>query len=154
MPNGKITTSDVEKAETLNEHFANVFTIEDTANIPIFVDRGARSTLETVNITVEETSKVIKQIKPDKAQGPDNIHPRVVKECSETIVTPLTAIFRKSLNEQELPKIWKTANVTAIFKAGNKTLPENYRPISITPICCRIMEKNIKEQNSGTLNGQ
>ncbi len=55
-------------------------------------------------------------------------------------------IFRKSIEENKLPKIWKTANVTAIFKAGNSTLPENYRPISITPICCRTIEKIIRNK--------
>ena len=62
----------------------------------------------------------------------------------EQVKKPLKLIFEKSLLQGELPKIWKTANVSAIYKAGKKTSVENYRPISVTPICCRIMEKIIR----------
>ena len=45
-----------------------------------------------------------------------------------------------------MPKEWKNANVTAIHKSGNKSCVENYRPISVTSICCRLMEKNIRNE--------
>ncbi len=145
MDDNSMTTTDMEKAETLNTHFINVFTEEDTVNIPEFEDRPVTTKLENIIITREETLKAINEIKPSKAQGPDNIHPQIVKECQDEIVGPLTDIFNKSIQEGVLPPIWKTANVTAIFKAGNSTLPENYRPISITPICCRTIEKIIRK---------
>ena len=55
-------------------------------------------------------------------------------------------LFRKSLNEGNLPLDWKEANVTPIHKKGPKTSPRNYRPVSLTSIPCKILENLIKEQ--------
>lgn len=57
---------------------------------------------------------------------------------------PLSIIFEKSLNEGVLPQIWKCANVTAIFKSGSKSKPSNYRPISLTSVPGKIMERIIR----------
>ena len=43
-----------------------------------------------------------------------------------------------------LPKVWKTANVTALFKNGSKKEPLNYRPVSLTCIICKVYEKIIR----------
>ena len=53
-------------------------------------------------------------------------------------------LFNKSLESGEIPKEWKLAEVTAIFKKGNKTDPGNYRPVSLTYICCKIMEQFVR----------
>ena len=58
----------------------------------------------------------------------------------------LTIIFEKSLNESVLPQIWKQANVTAIYKKGDKSKPENYRPISLTSVPCKLMERLIRDE--------
>ena len=50
-----------------------------------------------------------------------------------------------SLNTGSLPQDWKTANITAIHKKGNKTMAGNYRPISLTSIVCRVMETLVRE---------
>ena len=51
----------------------------------------------------------------------------------------------KSQTESKLPDIWKRANVTAIHKNGDKTNPENYRPIRLTSVACKLMEKLIRD---------
>ena len=58
------------------------------------------------------------------------IHPKLIKESQAALVEPLTSIFHKSLEENKIPKIWKKANVTAIFKNGERSKANNYRPIS------------------------
>ena len=55
-------------------------------------------------------------------------------------------LFNKSLEKGVVPKEWKYAEVTAIFKKGNKTDPGNYRPVSLTCICCKIMEQFIRDK--------
>ena len=57
---------------------------------------------------------------------------------------PLFLIFKSSLHAGVLPDTWKIANVSPIFKKGNKHVTENYRPISLTSIVCRVMERIIK----------
>ena len=61
--------------------------------------------------------------------------------CSPAASCPNCAIhIRPLLIKDNLQKIGKTANVLSIFKKGNRSLPSNYRPISLTSICCKIME--------------
>ena len=74
------------------------------------------------------------------------MHPKVLKECSEEISTPLYIVFRKSLDSGTLPEDWKTARVTPIFKKGQKTKAGNYRPVSLTCIPCKVMETLIKNK--------
>ena len=52
--------------------------------------------------------------------GPDNVHPKLLKECACQVLTPLKEIFNESLKSGDLPNVWKRANVTAIFKKGNR----------------------------------
>ena len=48
------------------------------------------------------------------------------------------------MNDGEIPKDWKKAFVSTIFKKGSKSLAENYRPISLTCIVCKLMETIVK----------
>ena len=51
-----------------------------------------------------------------------------------------TVLFQASLNQGVLPADWKTANIVPLFKKGDKALPQNYRPISLTSLTCKILE--------------
>jgi hypothetical protein len=80
---------------------------------------------------------MLNTLKIDKSPGPDELHPRVLKEISSSITKPLCHIFKQSL--------WKTVLVSAIFKKGNKSLASNYRPVSFTTVVCKIMEKLVRK---------
>ena len=56
------------------------------------------------------------------------------------IAPALTTIFRRSLELGSLPSDWRCANISPVFKKGNCTKPSNYRPVSLTSICCKVME--------------
>ena len=45
-----------------------------------------------------------------------------------------------------MPNEWKLANVTPIFKKGSKSLPSNYRPISLTSVVCKMLETLIRDK--------
>ena len=64
--------------------------------------------------------KVINELKANKSQGPDDFHPKLIKETVNKIKEPLCKIFDKSLQERVLPDDWKKANVTPVFKSGDK----------------------------------
>ena len=81
----------------------------------------------------------------NKSPGPDDIHPWMLRELAENLAEPLETIFKKSLSEGVIPLDWKNADVTPIFKKGAKNLAENYRPISLTSVTCKLMESIVKE---------
>ena len=58
------------------------------------------------------------------------IYLKLVKETQPAIIGPLTNIFQKSVNEGKISDDWKSANVTTIFKNGDGSKPNNYRPIA------------------------
>ncbi|MES9881006.1 MAG: reverse transcriptase domain-containing protein, partial [Sedimenticola sp.] len=144
--NGNKTTNDEEIAQILNRCFSDVFVIDRDGEPPNFEPRQPDNNLGNIDITNEKVTKVIQQLKASKSAGPDNFHPKLFKETVEKISIPLTLMFQKSLNEGELPISWKIANVTPIFKSGNKQKAENYRPISLTSVPCKLMEKLIRNE--------
>ena len=77
--------------------------------------------------------------------GPDGIHPMLLRECAEVLALPLSIIFRKSLLSGRLPQLWKVSRVSPIFKSGSRAEPLNYRPISLTCMCCKVIERLISE---------
>ena len=88
-------------------------------------------------INVEGVFNLLTKIEPNKAAGPGWIPPRLLKEMAFPIAPLLTFIFQSSLNQGQLPQDWKSANITPIYKKGNRTDPVNYRPISLTSICSK-----------------
>ena len=54
-------------------------------------------------------------------------------------------IFNASLRVQEIPDEWKKAQISAIFKKGDKSQAGNYRPVSLTSVVCKVMESLVRE---------
>jgi hypothetical protein len=98
--------------------------------------------MPSIYTLISETgiNKLLANLNPHKTCGPDNINGRVLKELKDQIAPILTEILKKSLETGETPKDWKHANVAPAFKKGEKYKPVNYRPISLTCICCKLME--------------
>lgn len=92
-------------------------------------------------ISTSEIVDIIKTINPKKASGPDVISHKMLKICPEKIAIPLCIIFNKSLHQCKYPSSWKIANVIALFKKGDSSLPSNYRPISLISCIGKVMER-------------
>ena len=143
-PNGELTQSNEETACCLNTYFATVFTADSNEALPVFPKRSV-DVLDSVEFEEEAILDILKNLKVDKAPGPDGIQPRVLSELKSGLVTPLRLIFEKSLEEKYVPKDWKEATIVPIFKKGRKDSPDNYRPVSLTSAVCKIMEKVIRD---------
>ena len=128
-----------DKAEILNRQYQSVFTNEDTSDIPT-PDGEPYSSMPEITVSIEGVQKLLQKLNPQKACGPDQIPAKILRDLADVIAPPLTLIFQKSLDEGNIPNDWRTANVTAIFKKGERYKASNYRPVSLTSLCCKIQE--------------
>ena len=92
----------------------------------IFLVVRAVQYLDFVSVYISE-NLINGKIQNGKIQGPDSIHPRILKESAEVIALPLSLIFRSSLSSGMIPEKWKWAHITPVFKKGSKNDKENYR---------------------------
>ena len=123
--NGDLKTEDQEKANILNDFFSSVFTVEGNSELPDFKQKVKdEDCINQIEINAVKVLKQLKSLNVSKSCGPDNCHPFFLKECAEEIYLPLTDIFHKSLSSGVIPDDWKKANITCIFKKGNKQDPE------------------------------
>ncbi len=90
--------------------------------------------------------KTLKSLAVNKSMGPDGIHPRLLKETANIMAPQLSLLFSKSMNEGKLPPDWKVADVKPIFKKGQKSNVENYRPVSLTSVVGKVMEGIIRDE--------
>jgi len=118
----------------LNTFFSSVFTDESLKNIPSLGDRSNGSHLDCISITYDDVLNELNRLKTNKSCGPDNCHPRLLKEVKDGLILPLYLLFAKSLQDGVLPSCWKDTTITAIHKNGNRKLASNYHPISLTSI--------------------
>ena len=144
------------KAQILNEQFQSVFTKEDDSCPQL--EGPSHPPITTLDISVEGVRKLLSELRVNKASGPDNIPNRVLRELADELAPALHLIFTQSLSSNQLPSDWRNANISPIFKKGDRHVASNYRPVSLTSVCCKMLEhivlKHIRNHldNHGILN--
>ena len=96
--------------------------------------------MEEITVDPVGVAKLLTKLNIHKASGPDGLSARVLKECSSEIAPVLAYIFNESLAQGAVPDDWRLANVTPVFKKGEKYDAANYRPVSLMCICCKTLE--------------
>ena len=147
---GDVITDDKEAANLLNNYFSSVFTKEDCSFIPepiLVFDQNligpGLSLMEITDVTVENK---LEKLNVSKCPGLDEIHPKLLFELRKKIAKPLSVLYNSSLRSGVVPDEWKEAGVTPLFKKGKKSDAQNYRPVSLTSIICKIMESILKDE--------
>lgn len=99
-------------------------------NNAVSVDTSVRQHLVSINISEEEVLEALNSLDPDKSSGIDTIGPRVLKKCAYSLCGPLHHLFVTSLSKHTIPSDWRIHVITPVHKSGDKSLVNNYRPIS------------------------
>ena len=128
-------------AEILADGFSSVYSVQDLVNpfphqLGVVVGRG----LESVPITVDCVRRVLDSLDVNSSMGPDGVHPCLLKRCP-SLAVPLCLIFKRSLETCVVPPQWKFSEIIPLFKKGSRSDPLNYRPISLTSVCCKSLER-------------
>ena len=130
------------QCDIFNKYFYDQFTEESEYSIDIDFsnDHLFQISFEPGNI-----ERLLKNLDPNKAQGADNIHGKVLKQCSVTLSIPLALLFNICYSTGCIPADWKLANIVPVHKKGSKAEVTNYRPISLTSIIMKTFERIIRD---------
>ena len=106
--------------------------------------------LYLTNIVLSETNiiEAIHELSTSSAAGPDGIPSSLLVNCATELAPILLIVFTHSLSSGVVPPSFKLAAITPVFKSGDRTTPSNYRPISLTSVFSKVLERIIRKQVS------
>ena len=144
--NGMDLIGGKEKAQAFADFFASVYITDSGSEVtPVFNPTVPGVEMEEVQIDINILCSKLKDLNSSKSAGPDGIHPRILKEARETVKWYLKHIFDCSIRSGVVVEDWRTSHVVPLFKKGIKNEVSNYRPVSLTSVCCKILESFIKD---------
>ena len=135
--NGQLHTNTTDKANILNQQFRSVFTPKTPLKlcqlslmaVQDYVDDGflhpsqipseslnSVPQMPNIKVSLNRIFKLLKDLNPYKAAGPDRLKPLVLQRLREVIAPVLQVIYQKSLDTGRVPKDWSTAYVCPLFK--------------------------------------
>ena len=144
LPREKTTPADKiqHSSDELNKFFSRYEKPEVSLPTPPELSNKQSGKLE---ITETSVRKLLRTMDARKGPGPDGIIPRVLKVCADQLSTIITSIFNTSLRTQTTPDSWKRAIIKPLPKISKPSQLKDYRPISLTSVLCKTMEKLIKQ---------
>ena len=146
---GHLISENSSICNILNNDFGSVFNEEKNVDVmpevKCLFNEDNSCMLNSIDISQETIIKKLCNLKINKAPGVDGIIPKILVENSVELSEPLLYIYTKSITSGIVPRDWKKANVTAIFKKGDKAMPCNYRPISLTSHVCKVVESIVRD---------
>ena len=135
-------------ADKFNNLFANVgrrlseqLTTPDNVNFKDYLRIPVVPNMSFSQISEEAVMEVLNNLKQKLSCGHDGISSRLLKASKTVVCKPLTLIINQTLTSGIFPDTLKIAKIIPLFKKGDKTLLENYRPISILPAISKIFER-------------
>ena len=94
-----------------------------------------------ITISRDDVFDLLCQLDVTKSSGPDEVPARLLREGAAWLADPITRLYNLSLHQGCLPRDWTSAHITPVFKKGSKHLVSNYRPISLTCIVVKLLER-------------
>ena len=97
-------------------------------------------------LTVQKFFSLLSKLCKSKATGPDRISARLLREYADLVASSVCAIFNRSIVSGVFPTEWKSTKVIPLFKQGEHSDLNNYRPISIIPVMAKVFERIVYNQ--------
>ena len=138
--NGQSYSKASDCANIFNDTFGSKFSepqVDGLPDAPVFPS----PILDQFIIPPGKVHSLLLSIGKHKACGPDGLSARIIHECATELAVPLEILCRLSVSQAVFPKVWKDANVIPIHKKGDKKNPNNYRGISLLPLCSKVLER-------------
>ena len=143
LVNEKVILNCKEKTKPFTSFFCNQCTLNLTTSVlPTFTYK-TNNRINQVPVEIDGILSVLHKLDPNKATGSDGISSKMLLLCGDSVALPLKIIFSNILTTGIYPDSWKLANITPIYKKADKQLIKNYRPVSLLPICGKLLEKII-----------
>lgn len=154
LDNGKVASN---PCATLNESFVNPRIPESVLNLSEedFIDHPSIATIKSelnplnfsfTEINSETTTAYLSKIEIRKSTGHDGLSPKILKLSTPSLADPLTTLFNYCIRTSTLPSSWKMSNVSPIYKKGDTSDENNYRPVSVLPAISKLFEKVLFDQ--------
>jgi hypothetical protein len=148
--NGEYISDDKRKAEIFNELFSKAQTA-DNGNIPNFESRSHGCSLSEIHFTPGILKRVAKRVKPKHTMDPNGFSTFLIIKVLPSLSMPLCQLFQSLFSVGKIPADWKRAIITPIYKKGLASDPNNYRPVAITSVICKLMERIMVLETSNYL---
>ena len=125
--------------------FASVFTTDDPSLTPNsdILHQVSHSYIDALDINALKVETLLKSLDSNSSSGEDGIHPRLLNSLASQLSVPLSIIYVNSVQSGVLPREWLSSAVVPIYKKSNRYDPLNYRPVSLTSVPCKVLEKII-----------
>ena len=128
-------------ANLLSQQFASSFSTPRVPEHHMGTDVPVEQHFSALQITKDDIETSIKELRSNASAGPDGIPVILLKKVGDKISMPLCLLWNKSLREGYIPLQMKKGKVTPIFKGGDRSLPRNYRPVTLTSHIIKLFEK-------------
>ena len=149
----KLVKSTDEFVEDFTDYFSNIGSglagsvpnVNDVSFRQFFAQKSNDNfSFRPVSVTL--VYNLLVKLSTSKATGMDNIAAKALKMAAPAVALSLTEIFNMSIDTQQFPSELKTAKAIPLFKKGQRSLLDNYRPILILLVVSKLMERILYDQ--------
>ena len=149
--NGNVVSSLNDILNVFKEHYATIFDVsnnDDYLNFDFFQlpPLSLSVYLSDVIFTADKVSRKLSSLRVNSSPGIDELHPKVLSYLAAEFASPLADLFQKLFSDACVPEMWKTGLISPVYKGGDRSIPSNYRPVTLLPLLSKVMESIVADE--------
>ena len=145
---GTLTADSSEKAELLQAQYVQVFSLPSAVDPEVSVRNIKDHDMEIADIEFSQADieHALEELRPNSAAPPGDIPACVLKNCRSSLSYPIWILWQESYYESSIPPALKEQFICPVFKKGDRSLPENYRPVALTSHLSKTFERVVRDR--------